>query len=68
MQENLRKMFVANRTSRIILSACFQIKIKAPQLWQYKLAFLSSDRGPTLKTHDEKRAVFQAFVDQFVKT
>lgn len=44
----------------------FKIKIKAQALWQYKIAFLPSERGPSVTSREEKWSLFNSFVTQCI--
>ena len=55
------------KRKKIVLRANhFKLKIKAQNVWQYKLAFLHPDKGPAIKTKEERRGIFDAFIDQYV--
>ena len=52
---------------KIVLRANhFKLKIKARNVWQYKLAFLHPEKGPAIKTKEERRGIFDAFIEQYV--
>ena len=53
---------------KIVLKANhFKVKIQAKAVWQYKFAFLHPNKGPAVKTKEDRRGIFDAFVDQFVE-
>ena len=57
------------RRKQIVLRANhFKLKIKARNVWQYKIAFLHPDKGPAIKTKEERRGIFDAFIDQYVNS
>ena len=56
------------RRRKIVLKANhFKLKIQAKAVWQYKLAFLHPAKGPAVKTKEDRRGIFDAFVDQYVE-
>ena len=53
---------------KIVLKANhFKLKIQAKAVWQYKFAFLHPAKGPAVKTKEDRRGIFDAFVDQYVE-
>ena len=53
---------------KIVLKANhFKVKMKAREIWQYKIAFLHPDKGPAVKTKEDRRGIFDAFVEQYVE-
>ena len=44
----------------------FKVKIRAQNLWQYKIAFLPSEKGPSVTSREEKWSLFNAFVSQYI--
>lgn len=54
---------------KIVLKANhFKVKMNAREVWQYKIAFLHPVKGPAVKTKEDRRGIFDAFVEQYVES
>ena len=59
------KLLKGHKTIKVNVNH-FKIKLKAQALWQYKIAFLPSDLGPSVTSREEKWSLFNAFVTQCI--
>ena len=66
-QTNSRDESSASTQEIRLYANYFKIKIKMNYLFQYKIAFLASKMGPSLKTREDRCAVFQALLGPRVK-
>ena len=64
--ENENKSLVSKHKLIKVNVNHFKIKLKAQALWQYKIAFLPSENGPSVTSREEKWSLFNAFVTQCI--